>query len=97
MQGLHLTADLYACQCAPLLMVDPDAFFQSKPPVTSSAPLGADLRPPTPHELRTGTLSAAAPANPNAASMFRRDSCGDWKSCRLIAGSPFVTPGSGRP
>jgi len=24
-QGLHLTADLYACQCAPLLMVDPDA------------------------------------------------------------------------
>ena len=24
-QGLHLTADLYACQCAPQLMTDPDA------------------------------------------------------------------------
>jgi spermidine synthase len=25
LQGLHLTADLYACQCAPQLMTDPEA------------------------------------------------------------------------
>jgi hypothetical protein len=65
-------------------MVVPEAFFQSKPPVTSAAPFGALALPPTPQELRIGTLAAAAPASPNAANMFRRDICGPGNRSRLI-------------
>src|SRR6184192_370961 len=56
-----------------MLMVAPDTFFQSNPPLTSAAPLGALVLPPTPHALRTGMLATAAPAKPMAANMFRRD------------------------
>jgi hypothetical protein len=59
-----------------MLMVCPDAFFQSKPPLTADAPFGALALPPTPQALSTGRLAAAAPATPNAANMFRRDICG---------------------
>src|SRR3954449_9418073 len=59
-----------------MLIVEPEAFFQSNPPVTESEPFGRLALPPTPQELRIGTLAAAAPASPNAASMFRRDICG---------------------
>ena len=59
-----------------MLMVVPEAFFQSKPPVTSEAPFGALARPPSPQALSIGTLAAAMPARPNAANMFRRDICG---------------------
>src|SRR5689334_20513597 len=58
-----------------MLMVEPAALRQSKPPVTASAPLGRLALPPTPHELSTGTLAAAAPATPRAASIFRRENC----------------------
>src|SRR4051794_26502897 len=58
-----------------MLIVVPEAFFQSNPPVTSSAPFGAFVRPPTPHAASSGTLAAAAPPRPNAINMFRRDIC----------------------
>src|SRR3978361_2205984 len=55
-----------------MLMVCPDAFFQSKPPLTSPAPFG-----------RPGWRAAAATATPSAANMFRRDICGLWRPLRL--------------
>src|SRR5690349_14486837 len=56
-----------------MLMVEPEALRQSKPPETSPAPLGALVLPPTPQALNTGRLAAAAPARPMAASMSRRE------------------------
>src|SRR4029079_9570797 len=73
-----------------MLIVDPDAFFQSNPPLTASAPLGALVFPPTPHADRTGRLTAAAPARPIASSMLRRD------SARLIACPSLQGRWSGR-
>src|SRR4051812_33450702 len=67
-----------------MFSVWPDAFFQSKPPVTADAPFGALALPPTPQALSTGRLAAAAPATPKAANMFRRDICGPVLRSRLM-------------
>src|SRR5690349_3305588 len=72
-----------------MLMVDPAALRQSKPPVTVSAPFGSAALPPTPHDDRIGALAAPAPAIPIAVSMFRRDICGAVK-CRLMMCGPSL-------
>src|SRR5258708_18151444 len=67
-----------------MLIVVPEAFFQSNPPLASPAPFGAFVRPPTPHPPRTGTVAAATPPRPNATNMFRRDICRLEKRSALI-------------
>src|SRR5882757_824498 len=80
-----------------MLMVCPEAFFQSNPPLTADAPFGALGLPPTPQALSTGRLAAAAPATPNAANMFRRDICGPLAGTRstLIFDDVLSSGGSG--
>lgn len=59
---------------------DVDGLAFGLAPVEAAGDLGRAIGcrrvPPTPHADSSGTLAAAAPARPMAASMFRRDICG---------------------